>query len=309
MSSLRLSSICLVLLALGCQPASSGSSGENSQGGSSAGSAGSESGGAGGRGESAGSSGQGGSGGNGSGGNGSGSSGAAGASGGAGGSGGSPSDPPPAADGASPGAPVDGGASADGGPSAADPAAGLEKIFDGTSFDNWVYDPNAWTLKDGAMVGKTRSGQSQAFTKKDYSNFRLIVWSRKVNGNDHLGICLWGGRPAAGRYGFERCLLVIPPNAAIWDYLTNSDNPKPNYQKGMADWHQTEILANRDTGKVLVAVNGVLLHEYQDPPNKLSRRQNGPIGMQIHKAGTESEYKDISIEVDPKSDKLITLKP
>jgi hypothetical protein len=187
-------------------------------------------------------------------------------------------------------------------------AASLTKIFDGTGFDNWEYDPKAWTLREGAMIGKTSGGQSLAFTKKDYASFRLIVWSRMVNGNDHLGICLWGGRPAAGSYGFSKCLLVIPPNGAIWDYLTNTDNPKPDYQKGMAEWHRTEILANRMTGKVLVAVNGKLVHDYQDPAAKLPRRPAaGPVGVQIHKAGTESEYKDISIEVDPKIDHLLTV--
>jgi hypothetical protein len=189
-------------------------------------------------------------------------------------------------------------------------SSGLTKIFDGTkaSFDeNWVYNPSYWTLKDGAMVGKSTGGQSMAFTKKDYSNFRVIVWSRMVIGNDHLGICLWGGRPPAGSYGFQKCLLVIPPNAAIWDYLTNTDNPKPDYQKGMAEWHKTEILANRTTGRVQVAVNGKLLHDYMDPATKLPKRQNGPIGMQIHKVGTESEYKDIEIEADPKDDKLLSV--
>jgi hypothetical protein len=186
------------------------------------------------------------------------------------------------------------------------PATNLVKIFDGTSFENWEYNPGAWTLKDGAMVGKVSGGQSMAFTKKDYSSFRLIVWSRMVVGNDHLGICLWGGRPAAGKYGFEKCLLVIPPNGAIWDYLTNTDNPKPDYQKGMTEWHKTEILANRATGRVQVAVNGKLVHDYQDPAAKLPKRQDGPIGVQIHKAGTESEYKDIEIEVDPKVDHLLT---
>jgi hypothetical protein len=206
-----------------------------------------------------------------------------------------------------------GGATADAAPEAAAPdvasTSGLTKIFDGTSFDNWEYDPKAWTLKDGAMVGKVGGGQSQAFTKKDYGSFRLIASSRMVNGNDHLGICFWGSRPAAGKYGFGGCLLVIPPNAAIWDYLNNKDNPKPNYQVGMAEWHKTEILADFQTGKVLVAVNGKLLHEYQDSPANLARRKMGPVGMQIHKAGTESEYKDIEIEADPTSDKLITLTP
>jgi hypothetical protein len=228
------------------------------------------------------------------------------ASGGAVGSGGAPSEPSDAASEAAPPAP---GSDA-GSPGDAVSAPGLVKIFDGTSFDNWEYDDKAWVLQNGAMHGHITGGQSQAFTKKDYSNFRLIVWSRMTAGNDHLGICLWGGRPAPGKYGFEKCLLVIPPNAAIWDYLNNQDHPKPDYQKGMADWHRTEILANRTTGRVLVAVNGKLLHEYQDTPGNLAKRQNGPIGMQIHKAGApEVEYKDIEIEVDPTSDRLVTLTP
>jgi hypothetical protein len=233
---------------------------------------------------------------------------AAGGSGGAGGGGGSKADSAIGQGGAG-GAPAPDAATAppsDGGPAA---TPGLTKIFDGTNFDNWVYNPSAWKIVDRAMVGKVSSGQSQAFTKMDYSNFRLILWSRMVVGSDHLGVCLWGSRPGPGSYGFGGCLLVIPPNGAIWDYLTNSDNPKPRDPQAMAQWHKTEILANRMTGRVQVAVNGKLVHDYQDPAAKLSRRKNGPIGMQIHKAGTESEYRDIEIEVDPKSDKLITLTP
>jgi hypothetical protein len=212
-------------------------------------------------------------------------------------------------------APADAGAGGAASPADAAPAAdasshGLVKIFDGSGWDNWEYDAKAWTIVGGAMHGHLAGGQSQAFTKQDYASFRLIVWSRMTAGNDHLGICLWGGRPAAGKYGFVKCLLVIPPNAAIWDYLDNTDHPKPDYQKGMETWHETEILANQLTGRVLVAVNGKLIHDYQDPPDHLARRKNGPIGMQIHKAGApEVEYKDIAIEVDPTSDKLITLVP
>ena len=36
---------------------------------------------------------------------------------------------------------------------------------------------------------------------------------------------------------------------------------------------------------------------------------DGDLGMQIHHPGTDSEYRDIEVEVDPTSDKLITLVP
>jgi hypothetical protein len=131
---------------------------------------------------------------------------------------------------------------------------------------------------------------------------------RMVKSDDHLGVCLWGDRPAVGRYGFGGCLLVIPPSGAIWDYRDNSDNPRPGNNAIKYMFHQVEILANRTTGKVRVAVNGKLVHDYTD--DLLARRKHGPIGMQIHRAGdTEVEYKDIQIEVDPKEDRLITLVP
>jgi len=182
------------------------------------------------------------------------------------------------------------------------------KIFDGTSWDNWVYDPRCWTIVGGAMHGQCPGGQSQAFTKESYSNFRLILQARMVTTNDHLGICLWGDRPGAGKYGFGGCLLVIPPNGAIWDYRTNSDNPKPANDAIKFMFHKVEILADRTIGRVQVAVNGKLVHDYRD--KILPQRKHGPIGMQIHKAGAyEVEYKDIEVEVDPKEDRLITLTP
>jgi hypothetical protein len=192
------------------------------------------------------------------------------------------------------------------GPSAATP--GMVKIFDGSSWDGWEYDPRCWKLVDRAMRGQCPSGQSMAFTKESYSNFRLILWSRMVQSNDHLGVCIWGGRPGAGSYGFSGCLLPQPPGGAFWDYATNTDHPTGGDKSFQMMWHKTEILANRMTGRVLMAVNGKLVHDYMD--KQLARRKHGPIGMQIHKAGAYiAEYRDIEVEVDPKEDRLITLTP
>jgi hypothetical protein len=197
--------------------------------------------------------------------------------------------------------PGDGGASSGARP-------GMVRIFDGKSWEGWEYDPRCWTIVDGAMHGKSPGGQSQAFTKESYSNFRLILKSKMVKSMDHLGVCMWGDRPAAGRYGFGGCLLMIPPSGSFWDYRSGTDHARPGNNAIKYMFHETEVLANRTTGRVLVAVNGKLVHDFKDPNLRL--RKHGPIGMQIHRAGdTEVEYKDIDIEVDPKEDRLITLTP
>lgn len=185
---------------------------------------------------------------------------------------------------------------------------GMVRIFDGKTWEGWQYDPRCWTIVDGAMHGKSPSGQSQAFTKESYSNFRLILKSKMVKSMDHLGVCMWGDRPGAGSYGFGGCLLMIPPSGSFWDYRNGTDHARPGNNAIKYMFHETEVLANRTTGRVLVAVNGKLVHDFKDP--NLARRKHGPIGMQIHKAGeVEVEYKDIEIEVDPKEDRLITLVP
>ena len=107
-----------------------------------------------------------------------------------------------------------GGGSGDAKPEAGEGGAapaGLTRIFDGSGWDNWVYNPVAWKIVDGAMRGQSPSGQSQAFTKESYSNFRLILKSRMIATNDHLGVCLWGDRPNAGSYGFGALPAGDPP--------------------------------------------------------------------------------------------------
>jgi hypothetical protein len=309
MRRLSLALLASLMIAAGCSEDSGGGGGSGGSGGSagsggrggSGGSGGTTGGSGGSTGGSGGSTGgTGGSGGStgGSGGSTAGSGGAGGSTGGAGGSGG--------------GTGGSGGGSGDAGkpeaPEGGAAPAGLTRIFDGTGWDNWVYNPVAWKIVDGAMRGQSPSGQSQAFTKESYSNFRLILKSRMVASNDHLGVCLWGNRPNPGSYGFGACLLVIPPRGSIWDYSNNTDHPRPELGISQNEWHTTEILANRTTGKVLIAVNGKLVHTYMD--TRLNVRKHGPIGMQIHKAGASIvEYKDIDIEVDPKNENLTTLTP
>ena len=197
-----------------------------------------------------------------------------------------------------------GGGASDG---AAAGIPGAVSLFDGTTLDGWDGNPRLWSVKEGAITG-IDGNQQLIYTRGDYSSFRLLATSRMVKSDDHLGICFWGGRNAG--WNFNGCLLVIPPSGSLYDYgplgqiIANTFVP-PTAKR---QWHTTEILANRTTGQVRVAVNGVVMSNYRYA--NTGRLKNGPIGLQLHSGGgQEAQYKDIHVEVDPKEDRLLTVTP
>jgi hypothetical protein len=184
------------------------------------------------------------------------------------------------------------------------------KLFDGATLKGWNGNPAFWSVAGGAIHGVTDKTPGELIlTDGDYADFRLILKSRLVSESNHLGMCFWGERRADWRYG--ECILVIPPNHGMWDYHPGKGSPPretlphPTFDPHV--WHETEILASMKTGIVRVAVNGVEVTRYKDEDP--SRLKKGPIGLQIHSGASVVEYKDIEVEVDPKEDRLITLKP
>jgi hypothetical protein len=191
---------------------------------------------------------------------------------------------------------------------AAPPGRGMS-LFDGHTLTGWSGNPKIWSVKDGAIDGTATGGNGEIiFTDADYDSFRIILTARLVSMTQHLGVCFWGSRPKPGTWGYNGCLDVIPPQGALWDYSAGAIKG-PTIGTGTADmntWHQTEILANLQTGTIQVAVNGVLVTDYKE--TNLGKRKKGPIGLQIHAHASEVQYKDISIEVAPADDHLVTLK-
>ena len=193
--------------------------------------------------------------------------------------------------------------------------AGMKPLFDGKSLAGWSGDPAAWKVENGAIVGV--NGNQLLMTEKDYDNFRLIVSTVQVlEPSNHQGICLWGERPPAGNWGYGGCIDVMPPMPWTWDYTTNAAlagklDIHRDLDKEMGlkrwQWTQAEILVNRAKGTIRVAVNGMEVLNYTDA--NPARLKKGPIGLQAHGGNREVRYKDISIEVDPKEDRLITVKP
>lgn len=185
----------------------------------------------------------------------------------------------------------------------------LERLFDGKTLNGWSGDPAIWSVRDGTIHGITERGGQLILTSGSYSDFRLIVQSRLVSEKNHLGICFWGERKAD--WGYGECILVIPPTGGMWDYHPGKKGPPrekmphPDFDPHV--WHESEILAHLKTGTIRMAVNGVEVTRYTD--EDATRLRKGPIGLQIHAGASEVEYKDIRIEIDPKDDRLLTVRP
>ncbi len=182
-------------------------------------------------------------------------------------------------------------------------------LFDGTTLQGWSGNPAIWAVKDDAIHGVTDHGGQLILTAGDYGDFRLILKSRLVGEKNHLGVCFWGNRMPD--WGYGDCILVIPPSGGMWDYHPGKNGPPreklphPDFDPHV--WHETEILARLKTGTIRMAVNGVEVTRYTDEDH--TRLRKGPIGLQIHAGASEVEYKDLVLEVDPKEDRLVTLKP
>jgi len=193
------------------------------------------------------------------------------------------------------------------------------RIFNGKDFDGWEADPSTWTIADGAMRGIGGSSRL-AYTKQDYGSFRLIFTARMNPVNkDHLGVLFWGDRPADSakpKIDNAGWIQFMPPHGAMWDYHPPKHHnlPHETIAKGSKDyekWSTTELLCNIEKGTMRAAVDGVEIarytHEFPtertDPEKRIIP---GPIGLFRHGGGT-SEYKDVYIEANPKSDKLITV--
>ncbi len=183
------------------------------------------------------------------------------------------------------------------------------RLFDGVSLNGWKGNPAFWSVKDGAIRGVTDETRGELLLSEgDYGDFRISLKSRLVSESNHLGVCFWGDRRDDFRYG--NCVLVIPPHGGMWDYRPGKGSPpRENIPHSKADphqWHETEVLGNLKAGTLRMAVNGIEIVRYKDEdPARLKR---GPIGLQIHSGASIVEYKDIEVEIDPKDDRLISVK-
>jgi hypothetical protein len=194
----------------------------------------------------------------------------------------------------------------------------MTPLFDGKTLDGWITTSNAWVVKDGAMAS-TGEGRGVIYTKGDYGNFRLIFTMRHVSGQPDHQACflIFCTRPPDGGKGLDALggIQFQPPNGGHWDYRPGHNNsgateftklPHPKFDPH--EWSQVEILVDAQKGTARMAVAqpvGTKAVEVIDFKDETAGKP-GPIAWQMHNKGLFDEYKDVHIETDPKSDKLLT---
>jgi len=175
-----------------------------------------------------------------------------------------------------------------------------------------------WMVKDGVMAS-AGAGRGVIYTVNDYKRYRLMLTMRHVSGKpDHPAcVLIFCTRPQPGEMPLDALggIQFDVPGGGHWDYRPgmNKDGgaeyttlSKPPFN--VHEWSRIELLVDATTGTARMAVAqppGSKAIEVLDFKDSTAGRV-GPIALQMHNAGLLDEYKDLSIELDPKEDTLIT---
>jgi hypothetical protein len=176
-----------------------------------------------------------------------------------------------------------------------------------------------WEVKDGA-IASTGVGRGVIYTAKDYGRYRLMFTMRHVSGQpDHPAcVLIFCQRPQGDETPLDALggIQFDVPSGGHWDYRVgmNKDGGAEYTQVAKVPfdvhaWSHIELLVDATTGTARMAVaqpvgsKAVEVLDFRDA----TAGRVGPIALQMHNAGLFDEYKDMTIEVDPKEDKLISV--
>jgi hypothetical protein len=200
----------------------------------------------------------------------------------------------------------------------ANASTGAISLFDGKTLADWTAAPPA-DFKVNTVdqaIQLSGAGRGVLYTTAMYLHYRVIYSVRHIfTGADHYSCVLIFGQnnKADALAGYQLGL----PSSHHWDYrpgktasgdgwITTFNSPSIN----RANWTQCEVLVNTRAGTASAAVaqppgtKATKILTFSDPSVKTYNPSS--FGLQSHNAGLEDEYKDITIEVDPAVDSLIT---
>jgi hypothetical protein len=194
------------------------------------------------------------------------------------------------------------------------------KLFNGKDLEGWEGNTGEggtqkyFTVKDGMIVARNEKENAPKisnylFSKKKYSNFRLVFEGKLAESSMHSGIALWGKRhnpDGTEPNSYQGHLVMFPSGWGFYDlYRRNSIYQDKDGAAQKADnkggWNKMEILAMGD--RIRLAVNGKLVADWRDPkPDLISE---GPIGLQHHSnpgVAQEIQFRGLILSENPKDE-------
>jgi len=142
---------------------------------------------------------------------------------------------------------------------------------------------------------------------------------RHVSGQPEHQACvlIFCSRPPEGEKGLDALagIQFQPPNGGHWDYRPGHNNSGATEFKSLPhekfdphQWSRVELLVDAKAGTARMAVaqpvgsKAVEVLQFEDS----TAGKEGPIACQMHNRGLFDEYKDVTIEVDPAENALIS---
>ena len=159
-------------------------------------------------------------------------------------------------------------------------------------------------------------------TDQDFGGrYRIIFSIRHLGGNPdhHAGVLIFCQRPAEGEKPLDAlgAIQFQVPTAGHWDYRQGKNNEGRELftrivrpQVDEREWSRVEILVDATKGTARMAVaqpvdaKAIEVLRFEDP----TAARVGPFALQTHNPGLFDQYKDITIEIDPVVNDLITTK-
>jgi hypothetical protein len=200
------------------------------------------------------------------------------------------------------------------------------KLFDEKSLEGWEGYADLWSVKNGVIVArndKPLKYSTYLFTKRNFSDFRLVFSAKLVESEMHSGVALWGKKfvpkdvkdpvKEKAEHTYQGHLVMFPSGWGLYDLYRRAGgiNPPADIRNvaikagKQHDWNDMEILAQGN--RIRLAVNGKLVLDWRDPEPKLIGE--GPIALQLHSNNVPQEihFKGLVLTTFPE-DKLVTVK-
>ncbi|MFN0172670.1 MAG: DUF1080 domain-containing protein [Bryobacteraceae bacterium] len=176
-----------------------------------------------------------------------------------------------------------------------------EKLFNGRNLQGWEVDTaSLWSVRDGMIVGKSPGLKYNGFlrTRKHYSNFRLTLKFRLINGEGNSGI-QFRSKPVPGSHEVSGYQADI--GQQYWGCLYDESRrkkvlvqatPESLAKLDKTGWNEYVITARGN--HITLELNGVKTVDFEEAEPGIET--TGFLALQIH-GGPPMEvyFKDIEI--------------